>query len=297
VAPPPPPPSSGLAPDAYPVTRAATYGLIGRLWGSGHPAAGEFTLGVSKVSGGQGFDYKLTAPTGVLPGSLTSIDYGPSGSWSTNANGYLQGSYAKTLPFSANQNLATSLYLDAGYSYVSMGAWGWSFVNLDGGSAGGFSELLFVTGDRTPASGIPVSGRATYDAHTLSLLASNLAAGIPFTLTADFGQRNISTQIDQDYQYNPNGDIMDPSAPGIHVSGSAPFSNSGTFDIPLTGTVNYSSTYAINTPETPPSQSVTGDMNGAFFGPHAEQVGGTFAVGPAGGAPILQDAFVGQQHP
>jgi len=157
--------------------------------------------------------------------------------------------------------------------------------------------LLFVNGERTPASGMPVSGKAIYDAHTLSLLSTNLAAGIPFTLTADFGQRTISTQIDQDYQYNPNGDSMDYPAPGIHVSGSAPFSNSGTFDIPLTGTANYSSGYAINTPQMPPSQAVTGDMDGAFFGPHAEQVGGTFAVGPTGGGVLLQDAFVGQQQP
>jgi hypothetical protein len=37
-------------------------------------------------------------------------------------------------------------------------------------------------------------------------------------------------------------------------------------------------------------------MNGAFFGPHAEQVGGTFAVQRAGGTLLMQDAFVGQQH-
>jgi hypothetical protein len=38
-------------------------------------------------------------------------------------------------------------------------------------------------------------------------------------------------------------------------------------------------------------------MDGAFFGPHAEQVGGTFIVGPATGGITVQDAFVGQQQP
>jgi hypothetical protein len=38
-------------------------------------------------------------------------------------------------------------------------------------------------------------------------------------------------------------------------------------------------------------------MNGAFFGPHAEQVGGTLALDRADGSLLLQDAFVGQQHP
>jgi hypothetical protein len=37
-------------------------------------------------------------------------------------------------------------------------------------------------------------------------------------------------------------------------------------------------------------------MNGAFFGPHAEQVGGTFSLQNPGGATLMQDAFVGQQH-
>jgi hypothetical protein len=36
-------------------------------------------------------------------------------------------------------------------------------------------------------------------------------------------------------------------------------------------------------------------MNGAFFGPHAEQVGGVFALGRPDGTLLLQDAFVGQQ--
>jgi len=38
-------------------------------------------------------------------------------------------------------------------------------------------------------------------------------------------------------------------------------------------------------------------MDGAFFGPHAEQIGGAFAVAPADGSLLIQDAFVGQQKP
>jgi hypothetical protein len=83
-----------------------------------------------------------------------------------------------------------------------------------------------------------------------------------------------------------------PLALGIHVNGSAPFSNDGVFDIPLTGTLNY----GYNTPETPGSIATTGYMNGAFFGPHAEQVGGTFLLERSGGGPPIQDAFVGGQR-
>ena len=34
-------------------------------------------------------------------------------------------------------------------------------------------------------------------------------------------------------------------------------------------------------------------MDGAFFGPNAEQVGGTFALNRSGGTLLVQDAFVG----
>jgi hypothetical protein len=273
------------------MTRIGTYALLGTVQDEGIVAPGKFSLTVSRATGAQGFEYKLDGPAGFLPGGLTSIEFGPS-----NFSG--RNSYSRTLPFTADKNLQTNFSYDAGYSYVSMGEWNWYFVHLDGGTAaGGFGDLLFVNGDRTPAAGVPVSGKATYDAHTLALLSSNLTPGIPFTLTADFGAQTISTRIDQDYRYQPNGDLLDYPAPGIHVGGSAPFSNNGTFDIPLTGTANYNDGYPLNTPETPPTQAVTGDMDGAFFGPHAEQVGGVFSLESKGGVQIMQDAFVGQQSP
>ena len=71
------------------------------------------------------------------------------------------------------QSLSSTLDYDIGYSYVAMGEWSWRVVDLNGAAAGDFGDLLFVNGDRTPASGIPVSGTATYDAHTLALLSNN----------------------------------------------------------------------------------------------------------------------------
>ena len=90
---------------------------------------------------------------------------------------FTRGTTSTTTSLGSGKSLSATLDYDIGYSYVSMGEWDWYFVHLDGGTVGGFSELLFVTGDRTPASGIPVSGKATYDAHTLSLLSTDLKAG------------------------------------------------------------------------------------------------------------------------
>ena len=293
-----PTPTSPATTYNTPLTRVGTYDLIGSLSGTpgnGTVAPGTFSLSVFTPSRNLGTGYKMSAPTGFLPGGYTSAEFdGPESASSSSPRG---GDYG-TLPFNVDKSVRTGLGYDLGYSYVSMGEWNWYFVHPDGGTAdGGYGELVFVAGDRTPGSGIPASGTATYDAHSFALKSSStLTAGIPFSLTADFGQRTVSSRIDQDYRFEPNGDLMDYPAPGIHVAGSAPFSNNGAFDIPLTGTVNWNDSYAINTQQTPAAQPVTGAMNGAFFGPRAEQVGGAFSLSGTAGVQVLHDAFIGQQH-
>lgn len=319
-----------------PATRTGHYDLIGRLTlapGSGATqfratAPGEFGLTVSN-SGPGWLSYVLSAPAGILPSGATPSVVSPEISWDINptvayrysnpygdtaqylgqrltgfdkaADGterplfsydFTRGATGFSASLGAGSYSRTTLDYDIGYSYVSMGEWSWRVVDLNGTPVPGsdFGDLLFVNGDRTPASGIPVSGNATYDARSLALWSDSGIQGLAFTLTANFDQRTMSTRIDQDYRYTSS---VDGPILGIHVGGSAPFSNSGVFDIPLAGTANYSAT---NSPVTPPSQSVTGIMNGAFFGPHAEQVGGTFSLQNPGGTPLMRDAFVGQQH-
>lgn len=305
---------------------------IGSSWIYRNTAPGEFGMATQQYSSDGRFTYTLTAPDGVLPGGLTSsMAFSPETTWdinSTVAYRYASGGYGDTVqylgqrlagfdkapngtetqlfsydltrggagffrPLDAVKAASTGLLYDIGFSYVAMGEWSWRTVDLSGNELPGTpsGSLLFVNGDRTPMSGIPLSGTATYDARSLELLSSDGTLGIPFTLNADFGARLIATHIDQNFQ-NFGGADGSPAF-GIHVNGSAPFSNDGSFDIPLSGTVNYS--YQ-NEPVPPPSQSVTGDMNGAFFGPHAEQVGGTFSLHRSGESSLLQDAFVGKQR-
>jgi len=317
-------------------TNEGTYGLIGRetlTAPNGNPAsralaAGEASMNAAKQNGI--FVYTLSAP-GILPNGGTPLAFNsPEISWSAtndsvnpqifedDQNGTLHqflgqrmvvyrkasdGSEEEAQSYDFRRgtsvNGQSSFTYDIGYSYVAMGEWASSSVQPGAFPA---AELVFVNGDRTPASGIPVSGTATYDAHTLSLLSpcyDSACPGIYFAMTADFGLRTISTRIDQDYQHYT--DLMGYGEPairngpilGIHVSGSAPFSNDGAFDIPLAGTANYSATNAI---ATPPSEPVSGTMDGAFFGPNAENVGGAFGLNRADGSLMLQDAFVGQQH-
>lgn len=325
-----------------PATRAGTTGVLGRLTidpATGHPAdwtvrttaPGEFTMGVSPVSGanGQYFQYTLSGPAGIIPGAGgTTTAPSPLISWDINSTvayrytnpygdtpqylgqrltgeneigtqlfsyDFTRGVTGASQPYGTGTSLHTRLDYDIGLSYVAMGEWSWSIVDVSGATVAGTpsAKLLFVNGDRTPADQIPASGTATYDARTFNGWVKGT-----FALTADFGQRTISTLIAQDYAHNSDGDVMDdPLAIGIHVAGSAPFSNDGSFDIPLSGTVNIGVGYEVNPPTAPPSQVVSGDMNGAFFGPNAQQIGGTFSlVKPGEIAPLIQDAFVGQQH-
>jgi hypothetical protein len=320
--PPPPPPSSDVASIEVqtswlpsPATKAGSYDLLAliSLTASGASSTrmanpGEFRLDVSKQNGG--FQYVLDGPSSFLPQKLTNAVLPvPTDSWAFNPGGtnyrydnpyedYLQffgqnlkeyevhtdGSkvlredydYDRAVVKNAivdlpsGQWISESLVFDAGLSYVAMGEWSWGAVtvNADGSATptGETNTAYFVYGNRTPSSGIPASGTATYDAHTLGGISNS---SIPFSLTADFGQRSISTEISQSSVFD--------------VSGNAPFSNDGSFDIPLSGTAG--------------SEAATGAMDGAFFGPHAEQVGGVFSVGTAGGGVVAQDAFVGQQPP
>lgn len=315
--PPPPPPETTATVDVKtswlnsPATRPGNYDLIGRLTLNGdvsgsHPIApGSFFFEVARSFYDDPMTYQLLAPAGILPGGLTSaelIAYGDSWTISLDPPSWRRDDYpfggdyvqyfgqrftayskpadggAETELFSfdltrdtsvgyeafGTKQLKSTLDYDLGYSYVAMGEWSWQVLDANGNPAGDSGSLLFVNGDRTPPSGIPLSGKASYDARTLGATSSS----IPFQLTADFGERSIATEISQAAKFD--------------VSGSAPFSNDGSFDILLTGTAG--------------AQAATGTMNGAFFGPHAEQVGGTFAVGTAGGNVVAQDAFVGQQH-
>lgn len=295
-------------------------------------APGEATITVAKLNDMLGFT--LNAPSGILPTGVGSIaGSSPEIFWNTaisdptqiseNDQGgkwpqflgqrlaayrihsdgseefsmsydFTRGSSTSSQALATGGQIQSAFTYDIGYSYVAMGEWSWRIVDVNGASSES-RDLLFVHGDRTPDSAIPVSGTAIYDAHTLNLRGYGYGLpGLPFTLAADFGQRTISAQINQDFSLIDSiGDSVGYPIPGIHVSGSAPFGNNGAFDIPLAGTANYSAT---NTLATPPTESVTGTMNGAFFGPNAENVGGTFALNRPDGSQLLQDAFVGQQH-
>jgi hypothetical protein len=81
----------------------------------------------------------------------------------------------------------------------------------------------------------------------------------------------------------------------MDLHGTGPIGSTGGFSIPLGGTVTLGTTILVGNAQTSgtATSQVTGALDGAFFGPNAEQVGGVWAVGQIPGNAVLSDAFVG----
>jgi len=194
-----------------------------------------------------------------------------------------------------------SAVADLGLSYVSFGAWSWGMAQPQSKS-GNFIEgglVRFVYGERTPAGSLPTSGTATYTATTLRsedpdwLPNSFIEHGdARLALTADFARQTIAAQINQDLVGSSGGDAIGGVAtyttPGLDLHGTGTIASSGSISIPLSGVMN-SFTESGGSGSFP----VSGALDGAFFGPNAEQVGGVYWVSGAPGTASYSDAFIG----
>lgn len=170
-----------------------------------------------------------------------------------------------------------------GLSHVSLGYWSWDAYDpswddcVDPVCQG---SVAFVYGDRTPPSAIPASGTATYTT------ASATGCCDDVTLTADFGAKSISADV-QYSSFQFNGCYCNHATGYIaNLSGSSPIQSSGDFDIMLNGTTQtggknlisqYPHEYSPFEPDSDPVPA-KGTLSGAFFGPDASQIGAVLEV-------------------
>ena len=174
-----------------------------------------------------------------------------------------------------------------GKSHVSLGQWSWPYTttNAQGQTVTGdwvAGSAIYVYGDRTPAGEIPVSGSATYrvdsgaDVVTAGPRDSNSFGPdkLDIALNADFGARSIGATV----QYEVSS--YDGDAYHEDLSGSAPIASSGNFDIALTGSRQAGTLESGSFLAGPDAATASagGQMAGAFFGPAADQVGGTMYI-------------------
>lgn len=319
-----PPPSAPSSPASVnittfssPATRQGTYDTIA-LIDRGGPlpgpstnrlaAPGEIRIITYQSSANPGErSYTLDFPTAHLPGGQTSFTgampiwnistpAGPIGLKIGDQATYTFGSGSGSVSRLQDESVTTStdlgdgkslqsrLVYNVGLSYVSLGQWDWWVSDRATGNTEEYDSAYFVNGDRTAPGAVPVSGTATYVGQSLGISTDvsnrggEVGAPIDISLTADFGQRSIAADLNR--ASATWGDAVGgyTSVAAVDLHGTGAIGTPGTFAIPLAGTVD-------TTP-------VTGSLNGTFFGPSAQQVGGVFAVGTAPGQSLVRDAFV-----
>lgn len=171
-----------------------------------------------------------------------------------------------------------SFSLNIAPRYVSFGQWNELVGQPVPGTAGGYNtvsakRIIFVQGIRTEPADIPVSGTASY-------LMDGSDLSMPFSFIADFGARTMAASLDIQGGYSEDTSGF---FPGVSAKGVAPITSAGDFLIALNG-------FRIDAAGKP-FDPVSGELNGALFGPQAAQIGGVYQfMGQSG-------TFVGTRKP
>lgn len=153
-----------------------------------------------------------------------------------------------------------------GFSYVTLGQW----ASIDGAvTIGSFVPIGF----QTPGASIPTTGGATFIGFLAGLFApaggtTPLVVGANATAVADFAGRSVSFST-----ANSQTSQLVPSLP--------PTSNAG---LNLNGTLSYAAGSNQITGTVTSANGMTGGAVARFYGPAAQEIGGSLAVtGTAGG--------------
>lgn len=210
---------------------------------------------------------QLTAFTLVPGGGGTPLSFNDA----TDTFSYLTYSPSINVAISADQ----SKYLLAadpfafGWDYQSFGLW--TTVSATGeGTYGAISA-----GAMTPGSAIPVSGSALYQGlaggRYVDESGQAFYTASAVTASANFANRNIA--------FSTTGTLVSQDL--INSS-----SNSG---LDLTGTLSYAPATnqiigAIQNSANLTAPSMSGSVNARFYGPAAQEIGGTFSASPGGGS-------------
>ncbi len=149
--------------------------------------------------------------------------------------------------------------IDLGWDYQTFGLW---FTETSSGTASSGRAGSISVGSRTDGNAVPTTGTASFTGLVSGIYID--ATGAPFvvdgftTLNADFVGRSLvfttsDSYVDDGVNYTPNNNL--------NLSGTLTYS---------AGSNNFSG--AVN------GTGLTGSANGYFYGPTAEEAGGTFSL-------------------
>lgn len=156
-------------------------------------------------------------------------------------------------------------------TYSNIGHWVTGVSRADGSQS--FSDIYFSYGVQTKADDMPKSGTGSY---TVGLVGETPGANVNGvgTIVANFGAATVSVALSPNHVYGP-GRVSQIGT----LSGSGAITSSG-FWADLTG------------------DGYTGDAIGLFYGPQAQEIGGTFTFSSpsAGGGELSSGAFAGRRN-
>ncbi len=166
-----------------------------------------------------------------------------------------------------------------GYSYVVMGGWSQN-ANQPANTGALQSATAFVFGYETPKAGMPSSGTAEFMGYAMGTvykptgtdIRSAFVDGTAF-FEVDFGSGRVSGGINSTRTVQSREAWNDLLITATIAAGSNKFNGT---------------TAARNTPGTPMSlsSSATGNINGAFFGPAAQNIGAVWSLSDGTGSAL-----------
>lgn len=161
-----------------------------------------------------------------------------------------------------------------GWDYQSFGIW------TTGAGTGSGTYGAMSMGAETSGSSIPTSGSATYNGYTAGRFVNSanqdFFTSSAMAASANFATRSISFSTTNTFVTR---DLINQSA------------NS---NLNMNGTLSYSAATNSITGSITTTGGLTGDLNGRFYGPSAEEIGGTFAL-TGGGLEAYAGAFGGKR--
>jgi len=252
------------------ISQAGTY-----TYDAGTDRLTSVSLGASST----GASYTATYNTN---GQVTAVTLSPAGqapiSFNSNTDtlGYLIINSSIDAAISADRTkyaFAANPY-DFGWDYQSFGVW----ATGAGTGSGTFGSIS--VGSATPGASIPTTGTATYGGYTAGRYSSGIGqtwfTSSSMTAAANFGTRDIA--------FTTTGTQITPDL----------IASSANSNLNMTGTLSYAAATNQITGNVTTTGGLTGTVTGRFYGPSAQEIGGTFSA-MGGGLEGYAGAFGGKR--
>jgi transferrin binding protein len=223
---------------------------------------------------------QVTAGTTGLPlSSFSAASFATAQATQSWTSADFVGCSAGVCSFSNNSSdlLIVAPQSTSNFNYQTFGAWDRDL------SSATLQVGAFSAGAPTPASAVPTTGAATFAGAALGFYVDSTGAlfttGASMTANANFLTRSIA--------FATSGTSI------VNITSGVPATNTG---LDLTGTFTYSAgTNLFSGSLTTGNGALSGSGTGRFYGPAAQEIGGTYSLTAPTGVSNMVGGFGGKQ--